>query len=269
MSDARKLYMAQVDAEINKGIQLHGIGVPDVGTKSPTNAIRLQALQSGGIEHMPTKLGEPTAGFNDLYATQPQPGSAGYSNLAVYNKPTLPLAFQKASNLRLQRNEIKAPAPPKESYDRYQQRIAQSQRSAFLRQSKARYNYEQALENARQATKNVFSGVFNQGTQALDKIPTPGNLKVPVLILLILWLALVSVNGHTRLGWLWLTFIGKAKIQLTNATNAQINQAITQVGQSIFPQGGGQQQNTIYNFEQPDTNTIPQGFDYANLYGDV
>ncbi len=46
----------------------------------------------------------------------------------------------------------------------------------------------------------------------LDKLPTPGNIALPLGILLLFMLVLLPVNGHTRLMWLWLALTKNAEI---------------------------------------------------------
>ena len=60
----------------------------------------------------------------------------------------------------------------------------------------------QALRQAGDSTKNGLSG-----------IKMPGGLTFPVLTLIVLFMLLVRVNGHTRLGWLWLVVTGDAAIE--------------------------------------------------------
>ncbi len=48
--------------------------------------------------------------------------------------------------------------------------------------------------------------------QAIGSVPIPGDLIVPLSVLLIFFFALVQIGGHTRLAWLWLTLTGNASI---------------------------------------------------------
>src|SRR6266446_5641471 len=187
-----------------------------VGTANLGRAMQVQNQQLQNMK----KLGGKTQPFVDVGQTQPLPGQAGYAQLPVPQQPTVVLspAFIKASNLRVRKGEIKPPPPPKESYQKYQERLAANQRRTFLQNTRAKYNYEQALENSRAAILNVGRNVFGNITDRLDQLPTPGNLRIPFLVLFILFFVLVPVNGHTRIGWLWLTFLGDT--QISPNTNA-------------------------------------------------
>lgn len=52
----------------------------------------------------------------------------------------------------------------------------------------------------------------------LGRVPTPGGMWVPIVIVLVLWLAIIPVNGHTRMKWLWMVYMGDAALSLTNQT---------------------------------------------------
>lgn len=59
----------------------------------------------------------------------------------------------------------------------------------------------------------------------LGRIPTPGSVAFPLLVLLIAFFFLIQVNGYTRAGWLWLVLIGQAKAQGTIKTGSEPFQA--------------------------------------------
>lgn len=46
----------------------------------------------------------------------------------------------------------------------------------------------------------------------IEGLSMPGGIMLPLGILLVLFLILIPVNGHTRLMWLWLAFTGNAQI---------------------------------------------------------
>ena len=60
-----------------------------------------------------------------------------------------------------------------------------------------------------------------QSNRFLGNIPTPGDVWVPLWILLFIFMILIPVNGHTRLYWLWLVIVGHA--ELTEEYNYQQN----------------------------------------------
>lgn len=59
---------------------------------------------------------------------------------------------------------------------------------------------------------SIFKNVFGKGKAKLESLPTPGNILLPLGILLILFMVLLPVNGHTRLMWLWLALTNNAQI---------------------------------------------------------
>lgn len=80
----------------------------------------------------------------------------------------------------------------------------------------------------------------------LEGVPIPGGLAVPLVILIILFLLLLPVNGHTRIMWLWLA--------LTN--NAEIGGPLVPPTALVPPTGAA---GTTYNTGSPTTNPNQQG----------
>lgn len=58
------------------------------------------------------------------------------------------------------------------------------------------------------AGQALATGTYN----GLSNAPIPGGIGVPLVILLVLFIVLLPVNGHTRLMWLWLSLTGQAEI---------------------------------------------------------
>lgn len=54
--------------------------------------------------------------------------------------------------------------------------------------------------------------------QRLARVPTPGGMWVPIVLLLVLWLAIIPENGHTRLRWLWMVYMGDAQVTVSDQT---------------------------------------------------
>jgi hypothetical protein len=54
--------------------------------------------------------------------------------------------------------------------------------------------------------------VTKKGTDRLETVSIPGGVWLPFSILMLLFIVLLPVNGHTRLGWLWKTITGNARI---------------------------------------------------------
>ena len=54
--------------------------------------------------------------------------------------------------------------------------------------------------------------VWRGATAQLGRIPTPGSIILPLVVLLVFFFMLLPVNGHTRFVWLWLVLTGNANI---------------------------------------------------------
>jgi hypothetical protein len=71
-----------------------------------------------------------------------------------------------------------------------------------------------ALRRARGGTQRGTNKIKG----GLGSIPIPGGIGIPLIIFIILWMALISINGHTRFAWLWLVLSGKAYINPKSVT---------------------------------------------------
>lgn len=45
-----------------------------------------------------------------------------------------------------------------------------------------------------------------------EHLPEPGGIVFPLIILVLFFLILIPINGHTRLTWLWLVLTGNASV---------------------------------------------------------
>lgn len=76
---------------------------------------------------------------------------------------------------------------------------------------------QQARIIAREAQK-VFRTATRNGSDFLSNLSTPGDVWLPVLVLLTLLFFIVPIAGadrklHTRWGWLWLVLVGQAHVE--------------------------------------------------------
>ena len=62
--------------------------------------------------------------------------------------------------------------------------------------------------------------VWKGATAQLGRIPTPGSIILPLVVLLVFFFMLLPVNGHTRFVWLWLVLTGNANIGDNSGQNA-------------------------------------------------
>ena len=59
-------------------------------------------------------------------------------------------------------------------------------------------------------TVNAVQRVARNTGVAIERLPSPGSVMLPLLVLGIFFFLLLPVNGHTRLTWLWLVVTGNA-----------------------------------------------------------
>ena len=59
-------------------------------------------------------------------------------------------------------------------------------------------------------TINAVQKVARNTGVAIERLPSPGSVMLPLLVLGIFFFLLLPVNGHTRLTWLWLVVTGNA-----------------------------------------------------------
>lgn len=96
---------------------------------------------------------------------------------------------------------------------------------------------------------SIFKGTRNR----LEGLSMPGGIWLPLGILLVLFLVLLPVNGHTRLMWLWLAITGNARIgpplipptELVAATSPQSPAGTTVSNPNQGQTAHGQQSTTV------------------------
>lgn len=104
-----------------------------------------------------------------------------------------------------------------------------------LEQAQQRRDESAAAQAARQAGQAVSDSttrtidnvraIAGKTAAAVGGVPIPGDLITPLSVLLIFFFALVVINGHTRLSWLWLVLSGNASI--TTGAGASFGQPVT------------------------------------------
>jgi len=79
----------------------------------------------------------------------------------------------------------------------------------------AKDKISESLAAARDQVDKTVQRVHGVGKEAWDglsNVATPGSIFLPVSILIIFFLLLLPVNGHTRIEWLWLALTGNAHL---------------------------------------------------------
>lgn len=113
-----------------------------------------------------------------------------------------------------------APPPPKETAE--QARIRKAQEDLLGKEAAAKLIEEKRKEEERrQSFIGLGERILESGRESgsnvsgwLARIPTPGSLWFPLVLLLIFFFILVMFNGHTRLQWAWLVLSGNASFNL-------------------------------------------------------
>lgn len=71
---------------------------------------------------------------------------------------------------------------------------------------------EGTVQNFPDKVKKNIQLQRNKASKAITKIPIPGDIKVPLILLLLLFAIIIPVNGHQRIIWFWLALVGQAFI---------------------------------------------------------
>ena len=93
-----------------------------------------------------------------------------------------------------------------------QAKLAQQQAAAFQQDLAQQQAEEDAFAKAANDATNAATQILHGASVKLERLPTPGSLVLPLVILLVFFFLLIPVNGHTRLQWLWLVMTGNAEI---------------------------------------------------------
>lgn len=120
----------------------------------------------------------------------------------------------------------KAPPPPKETKE--QEKIRKAQEDLLGEKEAKRIADEQEAERKRLATiqgaaeraGNALKGAASTASVKIAGIPTPGNLVVPLFLLIFFFFILITYGGNTRLQWLWLVLTNNAYITPTDQTSS-------------------------------------------------
>lgn len=102
------------------------------------------------------------------------------------------------------------------------------------------------VQNIRGATARIPGVVV--------KLPTPGSLVFPLLVVVLFWILIIKVNGQSRIGWMWAVLTG----------NAAVTPSVTNVGtlQGATNANGSDQTNVAPIFGLVNTPTrVPTQLD--------
>lgn len=147
------------------------------------------------------------------------------------------------------------------------ERLAEEERQRKL-EERRKSDIQKASDRAVQIGQSLLatgSRLWRTSRDKLSTLPTPGDIWVPLAILLLFFFVLFPVNGHTRIMWLWMTITGNAAIggalphPTAVAPTPQVPGQNVQAQLTAFSSSGGQ---TVVS--TPQNGQVPQA-GYASL----
>ena len=168
-----------------------------------------------------------------IQAALQQPPSTSGGGTGTSNSPAAPHAAPGVTPAQ----RPKLTADEKRAIDAQRQAESDLQRQAERIQAQQQAQ-EDALVRSANATINALGGTWRGAALTLEGIPTPGSLFLPLMVLLIFFLLLLPVNGHTRLVWLWLTLTGNAQIQQSAGGGGDTSGTSTTTATTSAPAAG-------------------------------
>ena len=95
------------------------------------------------------------------------------------------------------------------------QRVQAEQEKQRQEESAAAQAIRQGVQGVTDNTARInatLRATLGKIASGVGSVPIPGDLLLPLSILLLFFFARIAVNGHTRLSWLWLVLSGNATI---------------------------------------------------------
>lgn len=93
-----------------------------------------------------------------------------------------------------------------------QEKIAKEQDAALRQQLATEKAEEDAFKASARATVQGAKNIVRGTGVTLGNLPQPGSIVLPLVVLIVFFLLLIPVNGHTRFVWLWMVLSGNAVI---------------------------------------------------------
>lgn len=104
----------------------------------------------------------------------------------------------------------------------------------------------EGLADSAATVSGTIRATAGRVTTAIGSVPIPGDLLLPLSILLLFFFVLIAVNGHTRLMWLWLTLTGNASLTTGAGASFGTPSPIAPVSGTVQPVT-----NTVSNSQTP------------------
>lgn len=133
--------------------------------------------------------------------------------------PSNPIPFVPNSNVTQKTVKKESKSSERQALDDALENI-QAEHDAINEIEEEQHIQEQSIGTA---SRNLIDAVkkIGKGTSiTLEKLPTPGSIVLPLILLLVFFMILIPINGKSRIAWLWLVVTGNAQIQLGSDTGA-------------------------------------------------
>jgi hypothetical protein len=93
-----------------------------------------------------------------------------------------------------------------------QEKLLRDQDAAAKQQLATEKAEEDAFKSSARATVQGAKKIVRNTGVTLGNLPQPGSIVLPLVVLIVFFLLLIPVNGHTRFVWLWMVLSGNATI---------------------------------------------------------
>lgn len=93
-----------------------------------------------------------------------------------------------------------------------QEKLLRDQDAATRQQLATEKAEQDAFKASAKATVQGAKNIVRSTGTTLGNLPQPGSIVLPLVVLIVFFLLLLPVNGHTRFVWLWMVLSGNAVI---------------------------------------------------------
>lgn len=112
--------------------------------------------------------------------------------------------------IRAQLAADKAKKEARELAEQETKQASERQRQIDEALAKRQQEQEDAFKSSANATVNALTKIGRNAALRLERLPAPGSVMLPLLVLGILLFVMIPVNGHSRLVWLWMVITDNA-----------------------------------------------------------
>lgn len=106
----------------------------------------------------------------------------------------------------------KGASTEKPKKEKSEEDILAEQEAAAQKELAEQQRQQDLFKKSADATVDAAGRIVKNTSVTLERIPTPGSIVFPLIVLGVFFFLLLPVNGHTRFVWLWLVLTGNAEI---------------------------------------------------------